>query len=186
MTVSNGQLANQTTFNNAFLSKIASQSDTIAKIGLTNSDSVSGTSITNTQREINSIASFAGKAVNEAKDYLPVWVTNNVGASGDNLFERIKEIDLVLDPDYAGFLEYRASCVEIPNGDNSIDITFGASMSSSGYALNVTFENLTDSNPQFLSPLITARSAAGFSIRFNAGVDSANYKLHYEARTFHD
>lgn len=85
MTVSNGQLANQNTFNNGFVSR-TSDTSTAGKLDLINADSaVSGPSIVNSQREHNSIASFVGKAINVAKDALPSWTNTNVGTSGDDL-----------------------------------------------------------------------------------------------------
>lgn len=87
MAVANGQLANQTTFNTAFVSRTVDTS-TVGKLDLQNAASESGTSITNTQRELNAVSSYTGKALNVAKDILPAWTNNDIGASGNNLFQR--------------------------------------------------------------------------------------------------
>lgn len=87
MSVTNGQSANQTTFNNAFLSRTTDTS-TAGKVDLSNVASESGSAVVNIQRELNSMSSFSGKSINVAKDNKPSWSSNVVGASGDNLFQR--------------------------------------------------------------------------------------------------
>lgn len=82
MAVSNGQLANQTSFNNAFISRTV-DSDTVAKVDLNNAAAVSGSSVANIQRELNKLNSFLGSITNTAKDTLPTWASNDVGASTD-------------------------------------------------------------------------------------------------------
>jgi hypothetical protein len=64
----------------------------LGKIGLGNTDPVSGTSISNAQMEHNSVASFVGKAVNTLKTDLPSWTNNDVGSSTDNLVQRSDEL----------------------------------------------------------------------------------------------
>ena len=53
MSVSNGQPANQSTFNTAFVSRTAAQTDTASKLDLLNTDTASGPSITNVQATLN-------------------------------------------------------------------------------------------------------------------------------------
>lgn len=91
MAVVNGNLANQVTFNNAFLSRTT---DTTAagKIDLLNVNAESGSSINNIQREHNSAAAFMGKDVNAVASSIPGWVNNDVGASTDSLFTRSDNI----------------------------------------------------------------------------------------------
>jgi len=64
MTVANGELANQTTFNVSFMSREA-DTDTIGKVDLLNGDTASGASITNLQKEVNnkSFKPFAAQAI---------------------------------------------------------------------------------------------------------------------------
>lgn len=87
MSVSDGQLANQTTFNTAFPSRTVDTSMS-GVVQLLNAVAASGSSVTNLQREHNSAASYMGKALNSAKDDLPAWNNNDVGASDDDLTER--------------------------------------------------------------------------------------------------
>jgi len=88
VTVANNQLANQTTFNNAFLSRTTNP-NTIGKIDLQNTDH---TSVTDVQRELNAIAFYSGKTLNTAATTLPAWTSNFLGASGDSLFDRADSI----------------------------------------------------------------------------------------------
>ena len=64
MSVINNQIANATTFNNAFLSRL-SNSDTVGIVGLLNTNPASGSSISNVQREFNSLGSFLGQSPNQ-------------------------------------------------------------------------------------------------------------------------
>ncbi len=91
MSVSNGQIANQTTFNTAFLSR-TDDSATVAKIDLLDTDPTSGADIANIQREINGVATFTGRTLGDDYDQLPVWENNDVGASSDNLQERAEAL----------------------------------------------------------------------------------------------
>ena len=91
MSVSNGQQANETTFNEAFVSK-TTDSTTVGKIDLNNADAASGTQITNAQRQHNSIASFVGAVVNGVQNLLPTWVSNAVGLSTDTLKDRAEAL----------------------------------------------------------------------------------------------
>lgn len=91
MSVTNSQRANQTTFNNAFLSRTA-DSTTSGKVGLQNADVVSGANITNIQREHNAHASFIGAAINGVYNLLPTWVSSFIGTSTDSLKSRIEAV----------------------------------------------------------------------------------------------
>lgn len=91
MSVFNGQLANATTFNNAFLSRTV-DSSTVGRITLANADPASGASISNIQREFNSQRSFLGSAANQPISYLPPWTASDVGAPTDPVFHRVDAI----------------------------------------------------------------------------------------------
>lgn len=70
----------------------------LGKIGFVNTDPVSGSSVTNIQREANATASYTGMPLNSVKDVKPVWTNNNAGPSTDDLFDRTNEIDGKFDP----------------------------------------------------------------------------------------
>jgi hypothetical protein len=88
MSVTDGQVADQTTFNNAFMSKTA-ESTTTGKENLANADAASGATVTNAQREINSLNSFSGRIAGSAHDVKPVWTSNDVGLSTNDLKARV-------------------------------------------------------------------------------------------------
>jgi hypothetical protein len=93
VSVFNGQVANATTFNNAFLSRL-SNSDTVGIVGLLNVNPVSGSSISNVQRELNSLGSFLGQSPNQIFNSLPSWTNTDVGSSGDNVKARAEALTL--------------------------------------------------------------------------------------------
>jgi hypothetical protein len=74
-----------------------SNTSTAGKIDLSNTASESGSAIVNIQRELNSLSSYSGKAINVAKDNLPTWVSTAVGASADNLTERAEALTAKFD-----------------------------------------------------------------------------------------
>lgn len=96
MSVSNGQLANQTTFNNAFVSRLVNTS-TAGKFDLLNIDAASGDDIINAQREFNSLAFFIGKATGTVFNFVPPWAENYVGTVNDDLMDRIEALVALFD-----------------------------------------------------------------------------------------
>ena len=87
MSVSNGQVANETTFNNAFLSR-NSNSNTTGIIALDNVDALSGSSVVNIQREHNAHSSYSGMPLNSAKTVKPSWTSTAVRTPTDDLEQR--------------------------------------------------------------------------------------------------
>jgi hypothetical protein len=94
--VSNGQYANQTTFNEAFIAR-NNDSDTVGRLTLKNELPESGGFITSIQREANSLNSFTGKLPNTAKDEKPVYLYNNGFAEMQDLRTRLDEVSYKFD-----------------------------------------------------------------------------------------
>lgn len=90
--VLNGQLANQTSFNQAFLARNGTQTDTIAKVDLNNGDAPSGSAIINLQRNINSLASAMGISPNQAYNLVITWLNTIVGSGSSNIVSKIEAI----------------------------------------------------------------------------------------------
>lgn len=89
MSVTNGQRANQTTFNNAFMSRTANTS-TSGKVDLNNADGVSGASLSNIQRALNSLLSVVGASASAVYNLLPTWNTSEgTLTSLQTLLERV-------------------------------------------------------------------------------------------------
>ena len=72
----------------------------------------------------------------------------------------------------------RANEVTMASGISTKAVTYSSAISGT-YALVVSIANTTDSTPIFLHPIITAKSASGFTVTFNAQTDTANYVLEY-------
>ena len=89
--VVNGTPVDAPTTNAALLAKNGDDS-TVGKVGLANTDPVSGTGVTNIQREHNSVAFYAGKALNAIKNVLPAWVSTAAGTGGDDLTQRAEAL----------------------------------------------------------------------------------------------
>jgi hypothetical protein len=94
VSVSNGQVANETTFNNAFASRTANTSLS-GVVQLLGALAASGATIANLQRELNALNSFLGGTINSAKDYKPTWTNNDVGTSTDDVKTRVDVITLL-------------------------------------------------------------------------------------------
>lgn len=187
--VVDGSAVNAATTNAAFLEKNADDT-TLFKLGLNDSDvsTVSGTAVTNVQRDHNALWSFLGGLINQAKTYVPTWANNSQGAqtfgnSNDSIFAKIAAIIAAFDP-ASGSQAVRSGAAAIGNGASSLAVTFAVSLPNANYAVEATFENTTDATPIFLQGIITAKSAAGFTLTFNAATDTANYKLNYVVRNF--
>jgi hypothetical protein len=85
--VFDGQAVNQTITNNAFVKR---NIDDIAlgRYTLQNTNPISGGTISNLQREVNSCSSYTGKPANSVYNALPGWTNNDVGLSTDTLKTR--------------------------------------------------------------------------------------------------
>lgn len=92
MGVIDGTPVDAATTNPAFLDANADDTGQ-GKYTMANTDPISGPSITNIQREHNSIASFVGKLTNAIYNLLPTF-TNNQGftTATQSLFDRIEEL----------------------------------------------------------------------------------------------
>lgn len=89
--VSNGQLANENTFNSGFMSR-KDDTDTVGKVDLKNEDVLSGAQIFNIQKNINALASALGISVNQAADLVVTWASAIVGANTSSVVEKIEAL----------------------------------------------------------------------------------------------
>lgn len=89
--VSDGQYANETTFNDAFMARNG-DTDTIGKVGLLNNDVESGAHVTNPQGYINELADTDGVAGFQDPNR-KVYANNNYIADGDDRKVAIGKLD---------------------------------------------------------------------------------------------
>jgi len=67
----------------------------------------------------------------------------------------------------------------IGNTNLSVSPVFDLQQHSANYGLLAFMQNIVDASPQFQPVVVTTKSATGFTASWNAGADSANYKLAY-------
>ena len=92
MAILDGEPVNAAVSNPSWISK-NTDDVTPSKLGLGNTAPESGSTVSNLQTEVNSSASFMGKALNAVKDILPAWATSNRGTSSDTLLARAEATD---------------------------------------------------------------------------------------------
>lgn len=92
MSVVNGQLANQTTFNNGFMSRTAPTTQTVSKVALENPDVESGANINNAQKAINKAFEGVG-ASGEDDAAINEYANNHFILNGDNRKTAIEKLD---------------------------------------------------------------------------------------------
>lgn len=182
--ISNGEFANETSFNNAFMSR-TDDTSTVGKIALLSADAADGPDVNSTQKQINSILSYLGQPADQAFDDLPEWVSTLFGASDDTVKEKIEAIMDAFSP-ADGTLARKSGRDAIDSGVDEITVAFNSAFDTNDYVLNFQFENTVDSTPIFLQGRISARDDEGFSIKLNAPTDSANYILHWSCERRQD
>lgn len=170
MAVTNGQPANQDTFNNAFVSKTV-DSTMAAILALADVDAASGTSVTNAQTEFNAINSFIGGTINSLKDYLPTWTNNDVGASSDSLKARAEALTL-------SFNEASGHNHDGSAG-NGGPISAGSLADFNNFVANwqeVTFDGATGTSDDVSTPF-AAKSSGGAASTIGVITDAPNNRV---------
>lgn len=92
MAISDGQKVNATNSNAAWMSRTV-DTTTAGKVDLQNTDTPSGSTVTNVQAEINGQNKFVGRTDNSGKDSLPTWTNNNYGTATDDVKTRTDVLD---------------------------------------------------------------------------------------------
>lgn len=83
-----------------------------------------------------------------------------------------------------GTLVARADIEPITNGAQTFSVVFSSDIGSANYALNVSIENDVDTDPIYLTAIISNKLGTGFDIELSAPTDSANYILNYMAAAY--
>jgi hypothetical protein len=75
--------------------------------------------------------------------------------------------------------DYRSGTATVTSGATSVTVTFSSAIANTNYAPICTWMNTTDATPQLQSVMITAFSTTGFTAKWAAPIDTANYKLNW-------
>jgi hypothetical protein len=142
MSVSNGQIANASTFNTAFMSRTA-DTDTLGKVDLINVAAASGSTVTNVQRELNAIASWLGKALNVAYNSTPTYSSVTVVANADSLKAAIGKLDADAAVNATSILRGKVSTAAQSFGGHK---TFASNVTVQGYLATEYTSVATDAN----------------------------------------
>lgn len=78
----------------------------------------------------------------------------------------------------------RAGLVSVSLSATSIAVTYSSAMPDSNYAVTCNLVNTADVAPQYQPITITAYNTTGFTAKWNAPLDTANYSLAYQAGSF--
>lgn len=111
MSVSNGQLANQTTFNAAFWSKDTATTGT-ATYRIANTDTASGDPVDNIQREFNHTASFVGYSLDGAATGVPTWDSDSIGVANEPVKDRIDAIQSQIETNQSNISDLQSAAVQ--------------------------------------------------------------------------
>lgn len=91
MSVQNGQLANETTFNSRLMSR-TTDTNTLGRVDLQNALAESGADVINLQKNINALSSALGIPTNQVYNYLLTWAQDIVGAPNDTVRARVEAL----------------------------------------------------------------------------------------------
>lgn len=137
--VSNGDLANESTFDSAYM-YANGDTGTVGKVSLLNTDPISGDPVVNTQRLLNELADTDG-LTGEGDPNAKVYLSNNYVADGDDRKVAIEKLDQQLG----------STQTQLDNLDtlNSQDVTIdpiGSTPNASGMTLSGQNLNLEPAN----------------------------------------
>lgn len=117
MSVVNGALANQTTFNNAFVSRTAPTTSTVAKLSLSNSDS---TAVADAQKMLGELAGVSGQLEGDTATAMQYGSTNVV-ANGDTRKVAIGKLDVVVGNHATRLVAEEAISTDLQNRMNNAE-----------------------------------------------------------------
>jgi hypothetical protein len=109
---------------------------------------------------------------------------HNTGGTVDNIVQaKIVQFDrvapVVASGGGGGGAGWVANSQPIPNGSDTVAISFATAQNDTSYIVLPMIENTVDANPQALIPQSVIKTVNGFTVKLNAPTDSNNYKLNY-------
>lgn len=193
MSVVNGQLANQTTFNNAFMSRTGATTQTVAQVALENTDVVSGAFVNNIQRAINKAFEGVG-ASGEADANINNYSSTNYITNGDNRKVAVGKLDaqLKITQDEVDLVETDLSALgsRVTNIESNPS-TFGGNKTFSNNVIvqgdltvNGTTTTVNSTVTELVDPSITLNNNGNDATSEGAGIEiertAVNAKLEFE------
>lgn len=138
MSVANGDAANQNEFNSSFMSR-QEDTSTVGKIDLQDTDTVSGTQLTNIQREMNGQDSFMTDTptVNGLRNRKPTWTTDNIGSANQGVKERVDSVQQQVESNILAIAQ------------NQSDITALQATGSPWTKITIDFTDIQDASTSF-------------------------------------
>lgn len=76
--------------------------------------------------------------------------------------------------------DFRAGRTSVGSAQTSINVTFSSAIPGTTYIPVCSWQNTTDTTPQFQPIVITAFSTTGFTATWNVPTDTANYSLNWQ------
>lgn len=81
---------------------------------------------------------------------------------------------VAIDTDYI-----RSGLASIASGVATVTVTFSSEVPSTNYSVSANLQS-SDASPQFQPVTITEKTTEGFTAKWNANTDTANYVLNYQ------
>lgn len=184
-TVSDGQDADQDTFNNAFMSRTANTSTT-GQVDLDNADAASGATIANAQRSLNGVHNFVGSAPEGAQNQDPSWTSDTLAGTvaNESVKDRVDAIQAAVEDHESTKVDKVTStdnAIAVFDGtggdlqDSSVTISGSSVVTNTGDFSTQTGDFTTQSGDLVLNrnqTLISAQSnAVGMRVDNVAGTD---------------
>ncbi len=187
MSISDGQKANATNFNNAFASK-TDNNTLLGEQDLANTNTASGSEVTNVQRELNSESSYTGKTLNSVKTDVPTYSSDaatgvvaneNLTARAGALTSQMATNETNINSNTSNIALNTADISDIrtTTGTADTDIDMGVYTSATITDNQSTKQNIIDAAVQIdqnKSDITTLQNAPVFSLQgsYNAGTNT--------------
>lgn len=79
----------------------------------------------------------------------------------------------------SGVLVARSGVEAIAQGVQNFSVLFSSDIGTTNYAISATFSNDVDTEPIYLTAIVSNKQTTGFDVELSAPTDSANYVIDY-------
>ena len=77
------------------------------------------------------------------------------------------------------FPVFRAGQASVGSGDTEVSVVFSEPVTDLNFSVIPVWQNTADPTPQMQPLIVTAFDVNGFTVKWNAPTDSANYKINW-------